>query len=287
MADKPILLIDGDVIAYKAASAAQQDIHYPELGWIVRGARIADGEAIVENQLFDLKQAFEPSEVIIYLTEITPEFPNWRNAIYPDYKVNRADLDRPQLVPLLREYLKETHKAFSLPGLEADDLLGIKATHIRSRGKCIICTNDKDLRTIPGRLHILGKTDKAGKPIVETITEADAKKWHMAQTLAGDRVDNFAGCPGMGMTRALRLLENPVVLHPEDGIITRGINKGKRTTKWFSQPTKDMWACVVSHYVKAGLGEEEALMNARVSRILQWGDWDNKKQKVRLWEPYG
>lgn len=277
------LLIDGDVIAYVAASAAQKDIEYED-GFIVRWSNIQEGEAILDRMMLQLQEDFDPADVLVFLTETTLDSPNWRNAICPEYKGNRKASDRPQLLPALRQYLRDKYGATWEPGLEADDLLGIHATG-PSKGS-IIVTKDKDLRTIPGRLHILGRTDMRGRPYVETVTERDAFMWHMAQTLAGDIVDNYPGCPGIGMTRAHRILEKPTVLIPEDGVVTRGPRKGSRTVKWMPQPTTDIWACVVSQYVKAGLGEEEALAAARVSYILRWGDYDFDTKQVRLWEPY-
>lgn len=290
MAAKPTLLLDGDVFAYVAASAAQQNVEYPEDGFIYRWSFKHEGEAVLNGMLKELQQKFDAEEMLVYLTETTPMSPNWRSELLPDYKGNRDPQERPQLLAHLRGYLREKWGAASQPGLEADDLLGMRATSFVKYGSGappIIVTKDKDLRSIPGRLHIMGRYDKnTGAPIVETVTESEALTWHMAQTLAGDRIDNYSGCPGIGMTRALRILEAPVVLYPEDGIVTRGPRKGERTTKWMSRKTKDVWACVVSHYVKEGLSEEDALRNARVAHILHCDDYDWRSGRVRLWEPY-
>ena len=32
-------------------------------------------------------------------------------------------------------------------------------------------------------------------------------KWHLVQTLAGDQTDGYAGCPGIGVKRAITLFE--------------------------------------------------------------------------------
>jgi hypothetical protein len=284
---KPTLLVDGDIFAYRAAQAAQKDVTYPEDGLVFRWAWQVEGEAILDEMLEKLRKLFDPDVMVIYLTEITPMAPNWRSGLLPDYKANRRYMDRPQLLPHLRGYMRDKWGASSVPGLEADDLLGMHATTPREGdGARIIVTIDKDLRCIPGLLHIWGQYQADGSPVVETVTPDAAEKWHMAQTLAGDRVDNYGGCPGLGITRALRLMEAPVVLNPENGIVTRGPRKGERTTKWMPQPTTDLWACVVSHYVKEGLGEEEALTQARVSHILRDGDYDWTTGKVSFWEPY-
>lgn len=286
MESNPPLLIDGDVFAYIAASAAQRDVTYPD-GFVVRWANIQEGEAILDRMMLQIQSDFSTNVRLVFLTETDTDNPNWRHALFPEYKGNRAATERPQLLPALRAHMRDRWSAISEPGLEADDLLGIYATGpSRLFNGAIIVTKDKDLRCVPGRLHIMGRRDAAGRPHVETVTETQARLWHMTQALAGDRVDNFAGCPGIGMTSAKRILEKPVVLHPKDGTVTRGPRKGDHTTIWMSQPTTDLWACVVSHYLKAGLSEDDALTTARVSHILRYEDYDRDTKKVRLWEPY-
>lgn len=79
------------------------------------------------------------------------------------------------------------------------------------------------------------------------------------QTLAGDQTDNYPGCPGVGMKTADKLL---------DGLIQ-----------------KDMWSCVVERFNKAGLEEEEALLQARLAHILQVGEYDFDTNSVVMWTP--
>jgi DNA polymerase-1 len=38
-------------------------------------------------------------------------------------------------------------------------------------------------------------------------------------------------------------------------------------------------------FLKAGLSVEDALLQARLARILRHTDWDVRQQQVRLWEP--
>lgn len=282
---RPTLLIDGDVIAYRSAAAAQKDVEYPEDGLIFRWAWKGEGEAILDDTISSLRESFDTDNIIILLTEVTQMTPNWRSKVLPDYKRNRVGLERPQILAHLRGYLRDKHGAESVPGLEADDLLGMMATSGKYANPVIV-TIDKDLRCVPGKFHVLGRRGLDGKPEVEVITPEAARLWHMAQTLAGDRVDGYTGCPGLGMTRAQRILEKPVVLNPEHGVVTRGPRKGETTTKWVARPTDDVWACVSSHYFKEGLSEEDALTQARVAYILQDGDYDWDTGEVRMWEPY-
>jgi hypothetical protein len=45
------------------------------------------------------------------------------------------------------------------------------------------------------------------------------------------------------------------------------------------------WDAIVAAFEKAGLGEEEAILNAQMARILRVTDWDKNKQEVILWKP--
>ena len=77
------------------------------------------------------------------------------------------------------------------------------------------------------------------------------------QTLVGDSVDNYKGCPGIGPKKATELL----------------LSKGVK------------WQTIIDAYDKAGLSEDHALVQARVARILRYNDYDHDKQEVKLWEP--
>lgn len=276
------LLIDGDVVAFTAASAVQK-IQEDEFGFVTPFANRHEGEAVVDNMVIGLEQLFSATHYRIVLTDPKE---NWRRGIYADYKSNRKDGARPLLLDKLKDYLREKYAAFHWPSLEADDVLGILCTEPQDfPGKRILVGKDKDYRTVPGFYHTLKDLDHRGKPVVMEITEWEAQRFHLYQTLTGDAVDGYPGCPGIGKTRAEELLNNPIRLTPQEGVITRGVNKGNSTTKWVSEPTRDLWAMVVSHYRKGGQGEAEALVTARLAHILQHEDYDRDTQSITLWTP--
>ena len=133
--------------------------------------------------------------------------------------------------------------------LEADDSLGIDATRYASTDN-IIVSPDKDMRQIPGTLWDMTND------VVE-ITKEDGDKWHLIQSLAGDPTDGYSGCPGIGVKRASDLL-----------------NKHKSP-----------WSAVCKAYEDRGLSDDDALMNARLAKILQHEDYDYDKEQVILWSP--
>jgi DNA polymerase-1 len=145
------------------------------------------------------------------------------------------------------------YKVLRHEGIEADDVMGILATKPGNEGRTIIVSDDKDMRSIPGKLW--RENGDPEREVIE-ITEAEADRYHLYQTLVGDQSDNYPGCPGIGPKKA------------------EGVLKGDNP-----------WAAIVAAYTKAGLTEEDALVQARVARILRWSDWCHETKQPKLWSP--
>lgn len=276
------LLIDADIIAFTAASAVQK-ISEDEFGFVVPFANRHEGEAVVDNMLGGLQTLLGATHFKLVLTDPAE---NWRRAVLPSYKAFRKDSFKPLLLERLKDYMRDKYGAFHWASLEADDVLGILMTEPQDYpGKRILVGKDKDFLTIPGDYHRIGDLDINGKPVIRTTSKWETIRYHLGQTLSGDATDGYPGCPGLGKTRVPELLDNPKLLIPQPGVITRGPNKGNSTTKWVAEPTRDLWAMVVSHYKKAGQGEAEALQNARCAHILWHEDYDRANEEIRLWTP--
>lgn len=171
---------------------------------------------------------------------------NFRKSIDPAYKGHR-NRKKPCGYKRVINKLKEEYHVVMMPTLEADDAMGIYAT--KEDGH-IICSPDKDMRQIPGELYDFTQE-------VSTITPEGGYQWHLIQTLAGDQTDGYAGVPGIGIKRAVTLFE-------KDGYT---------------------WDTVVKAFAEKDLGEDVALMNARLAKILQVEDYDFTNQEPRLWSP--
>jgi len=171
---------------------------------------------------------------------------NFRKSIDPAYKGHR-NRKKPCGYKRVINKLKEEYPVVVMPTLEADDALGIYAT--KEPGH-IICSPDKDMRQIPGQLYDL--TDG-----VVTVEPEEGRRWHLIQTLAGDQTDGYAGVPGIGIKRAVALFE-------KEGYT---------------------WDTVVKAFAEKDLGEDVALMNARLAKILQCDDYDFTNKEPRLWSP--
>lgn len=253
---KRIALVDADGILYAAAA---------------KGEVICDGEQL---QLLDISVVFKDAlsrieETVSWAKAddafiILSDRRNFRTDILPSYKGNRKPSKRPLLLDELRKLMAEEapYKVMLIKGLEADDVCGIAAGQLQKAGNVtVIVSPDKDLLQIPG--WVLTPLP-GGKRVLAEITEAAADRWHLMQTLTGDQTDGYKGCPRWGPRKAGNLM---------DQLDADGASPAER------------WAAVVAAYAGAGLTEEDALVQARVSRICRVSDWDPINKEVILWEP--
>jgi len=178
--------------------------------------------------------------------------PNFRYSVLPTYKHNRRDRDKPDMLKELRKYVQSKYKVKVKPKLEADDVMGILAT--LSPNKYIIATIDKDLDQIAGT-HYNWMHDK-----IYNVDPKDAERYFYKQILMGDSTDGYKGCPSIGDKRSDKILNN-------------------------MKSNESYWDVVVDTYESKGLTEEDALVQARVARILQATEWDFNTDTLRLWTP--
>lgn len=251
MKKKRTLLIDGDVVAFKCAAALEQAVEWEEghFTWHVSYHEVCHAADLEIERYMDKLNAHDCRLCL------TDPHHNFRLDVLPTYKGNRKGSKRPLVLLYVKEWMQEKRKGLLMPSLEGDDLMGILATDdYNPNRERIIVSIDKDMKTIPCTYV----RDLDSDPVVITEDEADYN--HLFQTLTGDTTDGYKGCPQVGPTKA-------------EGIIELGAT------------IADNWAAVVAAYEKAGLGEEEALRQAQVARILRASDYDFKKKEPILWKP--
>lgn len=252
---KPItLLIDGDVVLYRNASACEVETHWGDDLWTLH-TDLREVKAKVLNFIESLKETLHASKVIIALS--CPSQEGFRKALCPTYKANREGKRKPLGYPALRQWAKDELGARMVARLEADDIIGIEATRPIEETR-IVVSIDKDFRGVP--CYYYNPFVKEGEPEIETITPREAARFHFIQTLAGDSTDGYSGCPGIGPVKAAKIIDS----------LPEGC---------------DCWATIVDIYAKAGFGEEEALLSARLARICQFEDYNPKTNSIRLWTP--
>lgn len=252
------LLIDGDTLIFEAATANEYEAQWEPWLWTLHGDFEAAREQL-DASIKEITEKLKGDRVIIALSDEE----RWRPAVMPTYKAHRTKTRKPVTYKPLREYVHEVCEVFQRPTLEGDDVLGILVTHPKLiTGEKIVVSLDKDMQTLPG-LHVnysKARGSEDWEPFVRSISEPEADRFHLYQTLTGDTSDGYKGCPGCGPVSATKLLA-----------------VGTSVQQW--------WPTVVAAYQKAGLGETVALQNARVARICRSSDYDFQEKVVRLWNP--
>lgn len=280
MANPTTLLLDTDIVAYKFSAANEQSFDWDGDGDKVRVTEdIEDVMVQTIDYVEELKVKLKADELIVCLSCPTSE--NFRLSILPTYKGNRDPAKKPLQLGLVKQRLADHYPSYERPTLEADDIMGILSTHpTLVKGKKVIVSEDKDMKTIPGWLFNPRKDQKP-----KLISEADADYFHLYQTLIGDSTDHYSGCPDVGPVNATEVLDNPYLLVPYDYEFKRGPRKGMTEVRYEKVPTEDRWAAIVSQFERQGLTEDDALVQARVARILRASDYNFKTKEVILWKP--
>lgn len=270
-------LIDADILVYQAAAVSEKVIDWGDGLWTIH-AYEEDGIRSIAAQVDRILEATEADDFLMCLSTESNE--GFRVQVLPTYKGNRSKTRPPMLRAFLKQYVLDNYKTYLKPTLEGDDILGILMTHpTLIKGEKVCCTLDKDLKTIPGQHYDFGKR------LHFTVTPEEAHFYHMQQALSGDTTDGYSGCPSIGTETAIEYLSSGLKEVPYEHVLKSGANKGTSVQRWRKEPAENLWEIVVSLYEKAGLCEEEALVQAQVARICQHQDYDFKKKEVVLWTP--
>jgi DNA polymerase I len=270
---KTILLIDADILAYQAAASNQTSLDWGDGEVSVS----ADMEAAKEQARHTLDTWLVTLQADDFVICLSDDITNFRKKIDPSYKSNRSGVDRPVILYEMKDWLRDTFESRYMPTLEADDVMGIMATEPH-KDRRIIVSADKDMQTVPCLLYRPHLPD-AG---VQTITPEFADRYHMYQTLIGDSTDGYPGCPGIGPAKTAAILDEFLGWGPTEYVIGRGPRKGEIETKWSRVQFSDRWSAIVSTFERQGLTEQDALIQARLARILRHGDYN---RRPILWTP--
>ena len=244
---KTTLLIDADVLAFEAAVVAEESIEWKDEMWTVH-ADMALAKARVINRVEEFKDMMKTSSVTMCLTDRA----NFRRVLNPDYKANRSKSRLPIILRQVKQWIIEELDGQMWANLEADDIISILATDKEMDEETIIISIDKDFKSVPGIFYDYNKGE------YHQPSEEEADNYHLVQTIAGDHTDGYSGVPGIGVTRAERLLQS-------DGYT---------------------WETVVKSYEKAGLTEQDALTNAWMARLLRADNYSFRTNTIKkLWTP--
>ena len=203
---------------------------------------------IIESRLEHYQKIVEEKHDIVMCFS---SYPTFRHGIFPDYKLNRINKPKPYGLKWAINNVKQQYDSVFYDNLEGDDVLGLCATNGKYKDPIIVSV-DKDMRTIPCKL--LADDD------LELVTRKKADRQWMIQSLSGDPTDNYKGLDKVGVVTADKIIGD-------------------------AKTTEDMWNKVVAAYEKKGQTVGDAILTARLARILREGDYDYNTGEVKLWNP--
>ncbi|MCE7566400.1 DNA polymerase I [Aliivibrio fischeri] len=201
--DNPFILVDGSSYLFRAYHAAPN---------FTNGDGQPTGAVYgVINMLRSLLKQFETDRIAVIFDAKGKTF---RNDLYPEYKANRPPMPddlRCQIEPLHKLIKAMGLPLVSIPGVEADDVIGTLATQASKAGiPVLISTGDKDMAQLVDE----------NVTLINTMTnvimdpEGVVEKFGIGPeliidylALMGDKVDNIPGVPGVGDKTAKALLQ--------------------------------------------------------------------------------
>ena len=241
------ILVDGDIIANKAAFASEQrwyDVHTESCATVFSfklkkeadkfAAKIGNCRMVSHKLLQPDYIAFKMIDSLVRTIQVNLQCADTQMIVGPPsgtkifrhriaktqpYKGHRNPEDRPANLPNCYNYLLDKYKAIVADDMETDDLLGIMQCDWEL-GPTVIATIDKDLMMIPGYIYnidgkYITRSFDPGKLWLEKtksnklVLRGCGFKWFAAQMLLGDREDNIPKpVKGYGPKKVNEVLKN-------------------------------------------------------------------------------
>ena len=242
-----IMLVDGDLLAYRITSSLEEPIDWGDDVWTLWSDLKKGKQLFLQSIGFylDLTKSFK---AVICFSDRN----NFRKELDSVYKSFRKKIRKPICYKPLREWIEETHETVSYKNLEGDDVIGLLATG-KYKNNCVIVSGDKDMRTIPCP-QVCIVDDQ-----IEIVDENNADYNFCTQVLKGDSSDGYTGLVGCGTIKASRVL----------------LDKKK---------LNEQWEAVLREYTRAKYSIDDAYHQARLARILREGEYNYATNKPKLWD---
>ncbi|MBK7671531.1 MAG: DNA polymerase I [bacterium] len=204
-----LILVDGSALVYRA--------HYAFAG---RPLTAPSGEVTSVafgfcHSVLSLVESRRPERLAVVFDR---KGPNFRHAMYPEYKAHRKPMP-----PELAEQLPRLHEllaAWGVPvlgedGVEADDVMATVAARAAARGEqAWLYSGDKDFLQLLGEHVGILKPGKHGDEVSEVTADTVRRDFGLEPAalvdvfaLSGDKADNIPGAPGVGDKTALKLIQ--------------------------------------------------------------------------------
>ena len=200
----PIILVDGSSYLYRA-------YHVPQLQRLTNSKGEMTGAVYgVINMLRKLRADYQPEYMAVVFDAKGKTF---RHELYKEYKATRPPMPddlRKQIEPLHQLVRALGLKLISVPGVEADDVIGTLTQQATDKHKAIlVSTGDKDMAQLVNEhvtlINTMSNTvmDRAG-----VVEKFGVKPEQIIDYLAlvGDTSDNIPGVPKVGPKTAVKWL---------------------------------------------------------------------------------
>ncbi|MDP3139650.1 MAG: 5'-3' exonuclease H3TH domain-containing protein, partial [Burkholderiaceae bacterium] len=205
-AAQTLLLVDGSSYLYRAFHAM------PDLRAVPGDPGSAATGAIrgMINMMQKLRKDVRADYAVCVFDAPGPTF---RDALYPDYKAQRSPMPddlRSQIEPIHEVVRLLGWKVLTVPGVEADDVIGTLACTACEQGiDVLISSGDKDLsQLVNERITVIDTMNDRRRDVAGVEAEFGVPPNLMVdyQTLVGDAVDNVPGVPKVGPKTAVKWL---------------------------------------------------------------------------------
>lgn len=211
MAQKKLLLIDGNSVAFRAFYALYRQLD-----------RFTSPDGLHTNAIFTFKNILDaimkqtdPSNVLVAFDAGKVTF---RTKMYQDYKGGRQKTpsELSEQLPVIREMLKDLGiKSYELKNYEADDIIGTLSKMGEKAGYTVdIVTGDRDLTqlasdktTVLITKNGVGDTEAYTPEHMKEVNGVTPTEFIDMKALMGDNSDNYPGVTKVGPKTASRLIQ--------------------------------------------------------------------------------
>ena len=206
---------------------------------------MSDAKECIVTQIESIMHDLQSTEIVMVFSP--PR--NYRYDICPTYKANRKGKRKPLGLSELKNWVCDNYPTIQEKNIEADDAIGVLVTGEPEFRVAV--SGDKDFGTLPVTWY------NPLKKKLTITTDEEADRFHLLQSIMGDTADGYGGVKGFGP---------------------------KTAEKYLAQHGMS-WDTVIKAYKSKGMTEEDAVLTARLARILRHGEYNHETGEVVLWTP--
>lgn len=211
MAQKKLLLVDGNSVAFRAFYALYRQLD-----------RFTSPDGLHTNAIFTFKNMLdaimkqvEPTNVLVAFDAGKVTF---RNKLYDEYKGGRQKTpsELSEQMPVIKEMLSDLGiKSYELNNYEADDIIGTMSKKAEDAGFLVdVVTGDRDLTqlasdktTVLITKNGVGETEAFTPEHMKEVNGVTPTEFIDMKALMGDASDNYPGVTKVGPKSASKLIQ--------------------------------------------------------------------------------